>query len=330
MLVFQMNNSFDGGRNAMRRNRLPFFVILFLIGAISLTGWTAETPKPYAKIMYATGTVQTFKRGMPDGHDAARGDDLFAGDRLTTGADSKAVLITVQRKMINLPAKSELIVGQEKGQTIQGLGLGMFASGAGRSDAGAQATTRNSDQAPLLLYPRNTMIREKNIVLKFAPLESGERYDVEAVGVAPPFVYQLDSAKLELPLDKEHTGKDPVAGQTYYIFVRKLNAGNALLNEEKDMRVGILDPQKEEAVAVVEKEILPLMEAEKRNPAYPTMLAETYEANFLYHDAIQLYEKIFNEIAPGDAYSLGRLQHLYAITKNSPALRALEAKIPKK
>ncbi|MEW6238067.1 MAG: hypothetical protein AB1656_21975 [Candidatus Omnitrophota bacterium] len=310
----------------MRRNFWPLFFILFLIGAASLTGMTAETPKPYAKIMYATGTVQAFRRAMTEGHDAARGDDLFAGDRLTTGADSKAVLITVQRKMINLPANSELTVGQEQGQTIQGLGLGMFASGKGRSDIGAQATTRNSDRAPLLLYPRNTLIREKKIVLKFAPLEAGERYALEVVGVTPTFVYKSDSANLELPLDKDHAGNEPIPGQAYYIFIRKINANNAFISEEKDMRVGIIDPQQTAAVEGVEKEIRILMEAEKSNPAYLTLLAETYEANFLYHDAIQLYEKIFNEIAQGDAYSLARLQHLYALTKNSPALRALETK----
>lgn len=289
-----------------------------------LPGWAGDSPKVHAKVMFATGTVQVIRSGEEKSLPLARGDSIAVGDRIIVGANAKAVLVTSERKIINLAANSDLKIGDASGHLIEGLGLGMFAGGKGRSDSGAQATTRNLNSSPLLVSPRNSVIRAQELSLEFAPLQTDQRYEIEVVGINPKFVYKTKIAYPEHTLTQKQLRQELKTGEAYYVYVRKLDANGVELEREQDLRVGLLDTQSQARVSQVEKELTQFMNEDRNNPAYPTLLAETYEANFLNQDAVQWYEKIYREIAPGDAYSLERLKHLYSITRNSPALKALE------
>ncbi len=309
-------------QNRLTRRFSLFSAIVFYLLAPVIQCQPAQ-PETYAKVMYVKGAVELYRQGETEPLSPSRGADVFIGDRMITKAASKAVLITNAQKMINLPANAELNIGQAQGQLIAGLGMGMFASGTGRRNIGAQAVTRDSDLTPQLIYPRNSMIRGETIVLQFAPLENGEYYEVKMIGVVPQFVKKTTIETPKLTLSKELIGKELLPGKAYFVYVTKRNEqGEELIPEEK-IRVGMVTPETQKEIENVEKELQALIEEEKENLAYPTLLAETYEANYLYHDAIALYEKIYNELAPGDSYCLDRLKHLYTITNNPPALRIL-------
>ncbi|GEM_PF-5659328 len=287
--------------------------------------WAQEPAKLYAKTMFVSGTVNIIRTATSEATPLARGDSVFMGDRVMTGPDSKAILVTIEKKLINVPANAELnVAGGEAGRVIAGLGMGMFASGTGRSDVGAQAATRKMDDEPLLLYPRNSRIRDRSITLQFAPLAEGEQYEIEVVGVTPQFVYPTKLSTTELLLTEDRIGRQLIAGEAYYVYVRKINAQKVELQQENGLRVGLLTPEEETNIAQVEEILQPLMNQERDNPAYPTLLAETYESNCLHHDAIRMYEKIINDILPDDAYSRERLRHLYTIIRNPPLLRTLD------
>ncbi len=304
------------------------FTVCFLLSIAIAPATAAERAKAYAKAMFVKGSVQVVRQNVKEPASLARGDSLSLGDRVTVGNNSKAVLVTTGRKIINLTADSELKIGDGQGKAIQGLGLGMFASGKGRRNISAQATTRADESIPLLLSPRNSVVRSGPIVLNFHPLKKDERYEIETVGVSPPLHFQIESTIPKLALTKERIGHELTSGKAYYLTIRHYDSAGALLQEEKDIRVGLLEPAQKSVIDRIEKELQTLMKDEKDNPAYPTLLAETYEANYLFQGAIRLYDRIYRETVPGDPYSLERLKHLYAVTCNNSALRTLEKTQP--
>lgn len=297
-------------------------ITLFLL--ISLPVSAAETPKVYAKTMFVSGTVEVVRSSSEKPLALARGDSLYLGDQVNVGKDSKAVLVTMERRIINLAANSELKIGDPKGPVILGLGLGMFADGKGRSNIGAQATTRADESTPLLVSPRNSMIRSGPIVLNFHPLQEGERYEIEIVGVDPPFHYSTNLTVWKFELSGDKIGRDITPGQAYYLTIRHYDANGVQVQEEKDIRVGILDPEKQKTIEDLESELKRFKDEGIGEIVYLTLLAETCETDYLFDDAIRLYERIYREMAPGDAYSYERLKQLYAVTRNPTAFRALE------
>ncbi len=303
------------------------FCLILLFFQILQSAYPAEEKnekkEAYAKVMFTAGTVQVFKEGKEEAIELKRGDSVLAGERVTTGPKSKAVLITRQKKVIPLAANAELRIGEEKGNVIEGIGLGMFASGKGRSRIGAQAATRRMDTIPLLLYPRNSKVRDEQIELKFAELSDGERYEIEIVGIVPQFVYHTILSEDEFLLSAETIGHSVLPGETYYVYVRKLNAEGMELVHEYGLRIGMLAPDIQETVENVEQTLEPLSSDESDNLAYPTLLAETYETYCLYQEAIESYERILNDMNPGDSYALDRLEYLYIVTKDSAALKQL-------
>ena len=305
-------------------NPLCTITTIVLLGISSLSVFSEERSKPYAKVMYATGTVSVFRTAQAKAEPLSRGDFVSLGNRITTGPKSKCILITNQRKLITLLADSELKTGSGKGRTLNGLGLGLFARDKTRSVFHVQATTRKMDADPLLLNPRFGLVRSKRLVLEFAPLRKGERYAVEVVGVTPMFYYRTEITEPKLALTNERIGKELTHDVAYYVDVFKLDAGGTELAFDKGLRVGMLGPRSEETIETFEKELMPLVQEDEGNPAYPTLLAETYEDHFLFHDAIGQYEKIVKTVVPGDSYSLERLKYLYEVIQNPVELKALE------
>lgn len=289
-------------------------------------------PRYYAVALHVGGQVALFRDGETEAAAVVRGTTVCENDRVVTGADSKAVLITYKRRLITLAANGELRVRDDStGRRFARLGLGMFESGKGRSDIGAQAVTRASPPA-YMRFPGGGMIRGDAIELELEPLGQDERYRVEVVCVEQSFYWETRTTDAKLALTEERIKNKIQLGVPYYIYISKpptLGSGLSRGNEGQaprveEYRVGLLGSEEAEAVSTIEKQLLALIEKEKTNLAYPTLLAETYEANQLFLDAIGQYERIYKTLAPGDPYSRARLRQLYAETKNSRALRALE------
>ncbi len=290
-------------------------------------------PRYYAVALHVGGQVALFRDGEIKAVAVVRGTTVCENDRVVTGADSKAVLITYKRRLITLAANGELRVKDDStGRRLAGLGLGMFESGKGRSDIGAQAVTRASPP-PYLRYPGGGMVRGDAIELELEPLGRDERYRVEVVCVEQSFYWETRTTDAKLALTEERMKNEIQLGVPYYIYISKppssgggLSRGNeGQAPRVEEYRVGLLGLEERKTVNTLEKELLPLIQKENDNLAYPTLLAETYEANQLFLEAIGQYERIYKALAPGDPYSRARLRQLYTETRNSQALRALDA-----
>lgn len=297
------------------------FILLTFVSILSLftTVHAQEKPKPYAVVMFATGEVQVFHKGEDNGLALQRGDAVQLGDRVTTGEESKLTLVTQNRKIINLPGKSELTTDSSNSTTaIAGLGLGMFKSAEGRSDVGAQAAVRAKDRTILLKYPRYGFIRDKNLVLDLEPLESGQSYHIKIISTRQPrFIYETTIQESSFPINKETVGNEIRMGQPYWISVDKINMRDKPLQSDFDeLAVVMIAPETRVELENAEKELQAMEGSDPSNIAYPTLLAETYEAFELYHEAISVYETIYHQLAPGDEYSRLRLKDLYAMIKD--------------
>lgn len=293
--------------------------ICLLTFQLSSEAQAQDNAKPYALVMFATGEIQLYHKGDTTASNLKRGDAIQLGDRITTGEHAKLTLVTSTRKIINLPENSELTTNSDSAAAaIPGLGLGMFKSMEGRSDIGAQAAVRAKDRTVLLKYPRYGFIRDRELVLHFEPLDSGENYHIKIISTRQPrFIFETKIHDSSFNVNKDVVGNDIKMGQPYWISVEKVNMRDKPLQTDFDeLAVVMIAPETRTELENAEKALQTMQSADSVNVAYPTLLAETYEAFELYHEAISVYERIFNELAPGDEYSRLRLKDLYARIKD--------------
>ena len=299
----------------MLRTRVILSMTLMIVPA--MLAMAEEKSEVYAKVLKVNGTVEAFRGGADKPEALARGDSINIGDKVSTGDDSAATLITKKRKLINLTANSELSVGaSDQGEPIAGLGnLSMFANADGRASAEAQAAVRASDATTLLLTPRGGVSRGETLTLTFAPLEEGHRYEVVISGsVSHRFDLKTDVRKSTLEVTEDDRGGKVVRDVPYFAYVKHYNARNVLLGQEKKIAVGLISKKDEDAVRKVEEGLLPLIGGDQNDTVYRTLLAETYADCYLFTDAIELYEEIYANLLPGDEYSRERLKALYIKT----------------
>ncbi len=316
----------------MKTCKTTMLVIAVLIAAFSFS-IGAEEPEAFAKMMQAKGEVLVFRSGSEKAEAISRGDLLYAGDRVTLGRDSSAILVTKERKIINLSSDSELTVnaGAGDGATgLQGLGLGMFRNNKGRINPTVVAAVRDKGDANMLfLSPRNGVSRDSELHLQFAPLPEGYHYEVEIVSREPKFRHVEPLKSSELVLDEQLTGYPVKRGEPYFIYVKKYNVRGVVTDFEERLYTGLIGEDDLKKVQQVEKEVQPWLKDEKDSLAYLTVLAETYEEYFLRDEAIAAYERICDKVAPGDLYSLQRLEELYAEVQNGPKYRKVQETIKK-
>lgn len=298
-------------------------VFLWVVSFFAITIGAAEPGEIFGRFLHVKGAVEIKKKDATERVPAKRGLLIHYGDKVWTGHDSRATVITASRKVVNLEADSELdTAGEEpRGWPARYLIVeGLFERPQATDALVAVAGVR----APLeyVLSPRNSAVKSTTPVIHLRELPPDHRYRIKITGGGIPAPYQgtidtnvLDLGKLDLrrPLERE---------RTYFIQVELIDQSGGLRGKERDIYIFPLGAEDVAKITEIEKEIEKLEKADPDNPGYKILLASQYEDMRLYSDALAIYESIYDR-QPGDEFIRSQLAHLYNQTKLITELRKL-------
>ncbi len=298
-------------------------ILLSVVSFFVCVGAADEASEIFGRFLHVKGTVEIKKKDSTHRISAKRGDLIRYGDKVWTGPNSRATVITATRKVVNLEADSQLdTTGEEpRGWLAETLIMeGLFE----RPETTGALVAVAGVRAPLeyVLSPRNSAVKSTTPQIRLRELPPDHLYRIKITGGGLPAPYQgtidtnvLDLSKLDLrrPLERE---------RTYFIQVELIEQGGGLRGKERDIYIYPLGTEDVAKITEIEREIEKLEKADPGNPSYKILLASQYEDMRLYSDALAIYESLYAR-QPTDEFIRSQLAHLYNQTKLITELRKL-------
>jgi hypothetical protein len=299
--------------------------LIFLLGICFLAGAVgSEAPDDlFGRFLNVKGTVEIMQKGATERLPAKRGDLIHYGDKVWTGEDSRATVITATRKVVNLEDNTEMdTAGEEpRGWLARSLSMeGLFEKTTAADALVAVAGVRA--ELEYVLSPRNSAVKTTTPVIRLRELPPRYSYRIKITGGGIPSPYagtidtdivDLSKTDLHRPLDRE---------RTYFIQVELVDQNGSLRGKERDVYIRPLETEELAKITEIERELARPEKDDPGNPSYKLLLASEYESMGLYSDALAIYETLYEQ-QPTDQFIRSQLAHMYNQTKLITELRKL-------
>ncbi|MFH1743744.1 MAG: tetratricopeptide repeat protein [bacterium] len=276
--------------------------------------YAADDPSDlFGKFFYVTGKVEMKKKDAEERASVKRGDSIHYGDMVWTGENSRATIMTLSKKIVNLVPNSELNTSdrskEPKGKLLKLLPAeGLFEKTSSADSLVAVMGVRA--ELEYILSPRYSAIKTTTPVIYFRPLPENHSYAIKITGGGLPSPFKgsiesnvLDLSKVELrkPLDRE---------TTYFIQAELVDQRGGLRGKERDVFIRPISDEELAKITAIEKEIAQLQKTDPDNTSYSVLLAAAYEDMGLYSDALTIYEALHRE-QPDDEFIRDKLAIMY-------------------
>jgi len=311
-------------RQYRRKAMKQLIAILTCLGCLAGAVYSDDEPTDlFGRFLHVKGKVEMVKKGEVERAPVKRGDLIRFGDKVWTGENSQATIITSGKKIINLVGNRELdtTADQPEGKMAPSLHMeGLFEESFSEDTLVAVAGIRV--EMEYILSPRNSAVKSETPVIRLAALPPDHSCRIQITGGGLPSPYKGTIKTNVLDLSKVQLRKPLKRDQTYFIQVEVVDAQGKLRGKERDIFMHIISEEDYEKISAIEKEIAQFQKEDPENPSYPLILALESEDLSLYSDALDIYEELHTKF-PDDPFIERQLAHIYNQTKRITDLKKL-------
>ncbi len=279
----------------------------------------AEEPEVFGKFLNVKEKVTIKKQDADDRVQVKRGDLIHYGDVVWTGENSRATIVTKDKKIVNLQPDSELNTKTDQAGNKLASKLGMNAMFKSSSTEDLMAVAGVRADTEYVLSPRNSVIKTTTPIIRLKEPAEGSKYRIKITGggLPSPFKGVVDGHILDV--SKADLRKPLKRGTVYFIEAELIGPTRGV---EKNVAIYPLEKDDLEVIQDIEKEIAELQKADPDNPSYRLLLASEYEDMELYSDALAVYKQLHQKY-PEDEYIRNQLARMYDQTGLVTALKKL-------
>ena len=304
----------------MKRASIVIIGLCILASSIPAAEESADL---FGKFLNIKGEVEVLKKDAKERSAVKRGDNINYGDKVWTGKDSRATIFTKSKKVVNLPANSELDTtsGDPQGKLTKSLRMeGLFDKNSSADALVAVAGVRA--ELEYVLSPRYSAVKTTTPIIRFRELPENFKYQVKITGGGLPSPFKGDLDTNILDLSKVELRKPLERESTYFIQAELVDNRGGLRGKERDVFIRPISEEEFKKITDTETEMARLQKEDPDNPSYQLLLASEYEDMGLYSEALAIY-KTLREKYPEDEFIYTQLAHMLNQTKLISDLRKL-------